>query len=66
MTMFERCGGTSIKVQCKVCGRKGHDTHGNGWQRACLRGHLPCKRGCGRMLSVHTDGSARAHPRCPR
>jgi len=64
--MFEPCGGTSRKVQCTVCGRKGWDTSGNGWQRACLRGHKLCKRGCGRMLSVNKDGSARVHPRCPR
>jgi hypothetical protein len=54
------------KVQCDVCGRKGFPTNGWGWQATCLRGHLPCKRGCGKMLAVYANGNARAHTAgCP-
>ena len=62
---FVSAGPHSQKVRCRVCGTAGYPTDSRGWQASHLRGHLPCSKGCGGMLTVKLDGSARAHSHCP-
>lgn len=59
---FEWCGTYSRKIRCKTCGSSGYPVDGSGWMKGCLRGHAPCRGGCGRVLTVLLDGSPRAHP----
>lgn len=51
------------KVACSVCGAMGYDVRGRCWKDTHRRGHLPCKKGCGRLLSVLRNGQARSHSR---
>lgn len=61
---FEYAGERSTRFRCTACGATGHP--GGRWMDTCRRGHKPCRRGCGRMLSVLRNGAARAHPHCPQ
>lgn len=57
-------GHVMSKVRCSVCGTTGY--YGGRWMIAHLRGHAPCGKGCGVVLSVLQNGRPRSHARCPR
>lgn len=52
------------KVQCSECGTTGY--WGGRWMIPHLRGHAPCGKGCGTVLSVLQNLRPRSHARCPR
>lgn len=54
----------SSKVRCSACGATGH--WGGRWMIAHLRGHAPCGKGCGTVLSVLQNLRPRSHARCPQ
>lgn len=65
---FRPLSSGSQKVECSVCGQRGYEmpaSYARSWTNAHRRGHLPCRKGCGKLLSVLANGRARSHPRCP-